>query len=151
ALPSAAVGLAQRLALWLPGDARLLWQLAELANAHGDVATAAALMDGCVGEFGLRDEELLAHRKAVRAAREKEKDAPADAKKEHEAHALAFAPRSSRPLISKSAPADLPPIDPKKVNALAWEVVGQTRLDRHATPTFPKYLKELDGLKVVLH
>lgn len=151
ALPSAAVARAQQLALWLPSDARLLWQLAELANAHGDVVTAAALMEGCVGEFGLRDEELLSHRKLVRAkALEREKDTTSDAKKQHEAHALTFAPRSSRPLINKSALSDLPPIDPKKVNVLGWEVIGETKLDRRARPSFPKYLKELDGLKVVL-
>src|SRR5207248_3172631 len=45
-LPSDAVAVAQQLALWLPADGRLLWQLAELANAHGDVKTAAAIMDG---------------------------------------------------------------------------------------------------------
>ena len=29
----------------------MLWQLGELANAHGDVATAAAILEGCVTEF----------------------------------------------------------------------------------------------------
>src|SRR5262249_13839200 len=43
-LPSEALAAAQQLALWLPADPRLLWQLAELANAHGDVRTAAAIM-----------------------------------------------------------------------------------------------------------
>ncbi len=38
-LPARAVALAQQLALWLPADRRLLWQLAELAAAHGDVAS----------------------------------------------------------------------------------------------------------------
>jgi hypothetical protein len=147
-LPTAAVALTQQLALWLPGDARLLWQLAELANAHGDVATAAAIMDGCVTEFGLRDAELLAHRKIVRAAASERKEE--DAKKAHEAHALLFKPRSSRPLASKTTLADLPPIDSKKTNVLGWEVIGQTTIDRRARPTFPKYLKELDGLKVEL-
>ena len=147
ALPASAAALAQQLALWLPADARLLWQLAELANAHGDVATAAAMMDGCVTEFGLRDPELLAHRRAVRAAADRKPD---DAKKAHEEHALLFKPRSSRPLLSKADAGDLPRIDPDKTNVLAWEVIGQTTIDRRARPTFPKYLKELDGLKVEL-
>ena len=43
----------QRLALSLPGDARVLWQLGELANAYGEVRTAARMFDGCVTEFGL--------------------------------------------------------------------------------------------------
>lgn len=144
-LPAAALALAQQLALWLPHDARLLWQLAELANAHGDLATANALFDGCVTEFGLRDDELMARRRAVRAAR------PRDvAKKDHDAHALAFRPRSSRPLAETIDPADLPPIDKGKANALAWEVVGKTTVGRDGRPSFPKYLRELDGLKVTL-
>src|SRR5262249_33449005 len=51
-LPAHAVATVQHLALVLPSDGRLLWQLAELANAHGDVKTAAAMMDGCVTAFG---------------------------------------------------------------------------------------------------
>lgn len=150
-LPTAAVGLVQRLALWLPSDSRLLWQLAELANAHGDVATAAAIMDGCVTEFSMRDADLLAHRKIVRAAANAlEKKVTPGTKKDHEAHALLFKPRSSRPLVSKSNLAALPAIDPKMVNVLAWEVIGETSVDRQSRPTFAKYLKELDGLKVEL-
>ena len=40
-LPAKAVALTQQLGLWLPADGRLLWQLGELASAHGDVASAA--------------------------------------------------------------------------------------------------------------
>jgi hypothetical protein len=149
-LPAAAVALAQQLALWLPGDARLLWQLAELANAHGDVSTAGAIMDGCVTEFGLRQADLLAHRKVVRAAADELKKSAPGTKKEHAAHALLFKPRSSRPLASKLALTALPAIDPKGVNALAWEVIGETTVDRQARPTFAKYLRELDGKRVVL-
>src|SRR5439155_1205836 len=47
-LPSRAVAVAQQLALWLPADGPLLWQLAELANAHGDFKNGAAMMEGCV-------------------------------------------------------------------------------------------------------
>src|SRR5205085_6042095 len=67
-LPEDAAAVAQRLALSLPADGKLLWQLGELAGAHGDVRTAAAIMDGCVTEFGLRSPELRAHRQANRAA-----------------------------------------------------------------------------------
>jgi hypothetical protein len=149
-LPAAAVAQAQQLALWLPADPRLLWQLAELANAHGDVTTAAAIMDGCVTEFGMRHVDLLAHRKIVRAAaNEVKKDRPGT-KKEHEAHAVLFKPRSSRPLLSKAALAALPPIDPRGDNVLAWEVIAETTLDRRARPSFTKYLRELDGKRVVL-
>lgn len=143
ALPSAAIALAQQLALWLPADGRLLWQLAELANAYGDVATAAAILDGCVTEFGLRDAELQDHRKRLRAAERA-------SKKDHEDHAGLFKPRSSRPLLSKTGLAALPAIDPKGVTPLPWEVLAETTVDRQARPTFAKYLRELDGKRVEL-
>ncbi len=145
-LPADAVAEAQLLALWLPADARLLWQLAELANAHGDVATAAAIMDGCVTEFGLRHPELLAHRQLVRAA--------ADAlgrssKTTHEsAHAVLFKPRSLRPLVGRLDQAPLPAIDPQGVNPLPWTVVSETVIDRPFRPKFARYLQDLDGKQV---
>jgi hypothetical protein len=141
----------QLLALWLPHDGRVLWQLAELANAHGDVATAAAIMDGCVTEFGMRNEELTAHRRLVRA----EADAraantnPPD-KSQHEGHAGLLKTKSSRPLAHHFDQAALPPIDPKGVNAIPWSVVTETVLDKQYRPTFTKYLKELDGKQVQL-
>jgi hypothetical protein len=143
------VGRLQLLALWLPADARLLWQLAEIAGAGGDVVTAAAIMDGCVTEFGLRDPELLAHRKQMRAAA----DALAKAekpgtKKEHGEHTLLFKPKSSRALVRRLALAALPPIDPKGLNLLAWELIGETTVDRQRRPTFPRHLRALDGLRV---
>src|SRR5947209_6766324 len=67
-LPARAVPVVQQLCLWLPQDGRLLWQLAELANATGDVKTAAAIMDGCVDQFGLRAADLRRHRQVLRAA-----------------------------------------------------------------------------------
>jgi hypothetical protein len=147
ALPAAAVALVQQVALWLPADPRLLWQLAELANSHGDITTAAAIMDGCVTEFGLREADLRKHRKLTRAACDK---AARVSKKEHEAHALLFKPRSSRPLVNKSGLAALPKIDPKGLNTLAWEVISETTVDRHARPTFARYLEDLEGKQVVL-
>jgi hypothetical protein len=147
-LPSAAAALTQQLALWLPDDSRLLWHLAELANAHGDVPTAAAIMDGCVTEFGMRDADLLERRKILRAAANEARE-DQGAKKQHEAHAMPLLPRSSRPLAAKEL-TDLPPIDPKRPNALAWEVIGRTAVGRDGRPTFPKYLKDLDNLTVVL-
>ena len=57
-------------------------------------------------------------------------------RKEHEAHALPFKPRSSRPLVSKAALAALPPIKPTGLNALPWELLAETTLDRKARPTF---------------
>jgi hypothetical protein len=147
-LPAAAVARAQQLALWLPADARLLWQLAELAAAHGDVAAAAAIMDGCVTEFGLRDTTLRDHRRAMRAAAdERARNGPS---KEHDASAVAWKPRSSRPLLRRIDAGALPPVKARGVNALPWTVVTETTVDRQYRPTFPRYLKELDGKEVSL-
>jgi hypothetical protein len=152
ALPDDAVARVQLLALWLPADGRLLWQLGELAGAHGDAATAAAIFDGCVTEFGLRSDALSEHRKAAReAADELARTSDPTTKTDHTTnHAGLLKPRSSRPLLHKIEDADLPPIDPKGVNALPWNVVTETVLDKKFRPSFPKYLKELDGKQVQL-
>ncbi len=151
-LPAEAVALVQQLALWLPADGRLLWQLGELAGAHGDVATAAAILEGCVTEFGLRDPELRAHRLAFRAAAdERARAGSEDAKAVHEGHAGALKTRSSRPLARKVDQTPLPPVDPKGVNALPWSVIAETTLDRQYRPTFASYLKELDGKQIQLN
>jgi hypothetical protein len=149
-LPSDAVALVQRLALWLPSDGRLLWQLAELAGAHGDVNTAAAMLEGCVTEFGLRHPDLIAHRQAFRAAAEERSRSSDDARTAHEGHAAVFKPKSSRPLAARLDLPALPPVDPKGVNALPWSVIAETTLDRQYRPTFAGYLKELDGKQVEL-
>lgn len=149
-LPNDAIALVQQLALWLPADGRLLWQLAELAGANGDVATAAAIMDGCVTEFGLRAVELREHRRAYRAAAEERAKSGDNTKPQHEDHAGLFKPRSPRPLSRRLDQAPLPPIDPKGVNGLPWSVVTETTLDRQYRPTFPRYLKDLDRKKVML-
>jgi hypothetical protein len=147
-LPAGAVAQAQQLALWLPADGRLLWQLAELAGAHGDVAAAAAIMDGCVTEFGLRDATLREHRRATRAAAaERARSGPT---KEHDASAAAWKPRSSRPLVRRIDAGELPPVKARGVNALPWTVVAETTVDRQYHPTFPRYLKQLDGKEVSL-
>jgi hypothetical protein len=149
-LPSDAVALVQLLALWLPTDGRLLWQLGELAGAHGDVTAAGAILEGCVVEFGLRDAELLAHRQAFRDAAARARPA-ADVRAAHEGgHAVLFKPRSSRPLARKLEQVPLPPVDPRGVNGLPWAVISETTLDRHYRPTFASYLKELDGHQVQL-
>ncbi|HEY7309533.1 MAG TPA: DUF3299 domain-containing protein [Gemmataceae bacterium] len=149
-LPADVMALMQQLALWLPADGRLLWQLAELAGANGDVATAAAIMDGCVTEFGLRSDDLRRHRRAYRVAADERAKKEGDAKTLHEGHLGLFKPRSPRPLVRKRDQSPLPPIDPKGVNGLPWSVVTETTLDRQYRPTFPRYLKELDGKKVML-
>jgi hypothetical protein len=147
-LSSDALAGAQMLGLWLPADARLLWQLGELAAAHGDVTTAAAILDGCVTEFSLRHPDLREHRQLMRAAAEKRQQE--GAKPQHETHAVAFKPRSSRPLLNRADSTPLPAVDPRGINNLPWAVVTDTTVDAKFRPTFPGYLKELNGKQVSL-
>jgi hypothetical protein len=151
-LPEDAVAITQQLALWLPADGRLLWQLGELAAAHGDVRTAAAIMDGCVTEFGLRAPDLRAHRRANRAAADElaKKAGPGGTKVAHQGHAGGLKPRSSHPLAGQLDRAPLPQINATGVNALPWSVLGDTNVSRQFKVTFPKYLRELDGKQVTL-
>jgi tetratricopeptide (TPR) repeat protein len=152
-LPPEAVAVLQQLALWLPADARLLWQLAEVANATGDVRTAASIMDGCVTEFGLRTPELKEHRQATRAAADelaKKSSAGDDAKATHELHVGGQKPRSTRPLLNRVDLSNLPAVTDKGVNPLPWAVLAATTLDKKFKPTFHKHLEELDGKQVVL-
>jgi len=153
-LPSTAAALAQQLALWLPADGRLLWQLAELANAHGDIRTAAAIMDGCVTEFGLHSPELRRRRQLLRdAGDELAKNTQVDgasANAAHAGHAGVFRPRSKRPLLSMLDAIKLPPVSFTGVNPLPWAVLAETTVDRQFKPTFPKYLHELDGKQIFL-
>jgi hypothetical protein len=142
ALPMDAPALVQQLALWLPADGRLLWQMGELAAVTGDVSAGAAMLDGCVTEFGMRGRELREHRQALRNA--------ADAKSAHDGNAFPLKPRSSRPLVRKIDMAELPPIDPKGVNVLPWTVVTETVVGRKYKVSYPKYLNELDGKQVQL-
>ena len=150
-LPDDAPAVVQQLGLWLPADGRLLWQMAELAAVNGDVTTAAAICDGCVTEFGMRGAELRAHRQALRdAADALASSSDPNAKPAHDANAFPLKPKSSRPLVHKNDPAELPPIDPKGVNVLPWTVVTETVVDRKFHPSFPKYLQELEGKQVQL-
>lgn len=152
-LPADAAALVQQLGLWLPADGLLLWQMAEVAGALGDVRTAAAMTDGCVTEFALGDGELRKHRHAFRAATEAlgEPGVGSAAKTAHEEkHTAALGARSKRPLVSRLDQGDLPAIDAKGVNALPWSVIADTTVDRRFKATFAKYLKELDGKQVTL-
>jgi hypothetical protein len=153
-LPADAAAILQQLGLWLPADGRLLWQMAELANATGDVRIAASILDGCVTEIGMRDPELRRHRQAVRAEADEQGRLAAaagpSARAVHDGHVGGMKPRSRRPLLVHVDDTALPPIDPKGINALPWNVLGETAIDRKYHPTFPKYLHELNGKRVAL-
>jgi tetratricopeptide (TPR) repeat protein len=149
-LPAYAAAVTQQLALWLPADPRLLWQLAELANAYGDVKTAAAMMDGCVTQFGLQARELRRHRQLTRAAADRLPKATPPDPNAHQQHAGGLAFRSHRPLLTKFEDSALPPISASGVNTLPWALLAETKLDEEHHPTFPRYLRELVGKQVSL-
>jgi hypothetical protein len=146
-LPVRAVAVAQQLALWLPADGRLLWQLAELAAAHGDVASAAAMMEGCVVQFGMTNPELRRRRLLLRDAADARNSA---GKADHAKHGQALAFRSLRPLVGTFDLGALPPISATGVNALPWELFAETRVEKPFRPVFPDYLKHLEGKQVAL-
>ena len=146
-LPADAVALLQRLGLALPADGRLLWQLGELANARGDVRTAAGILEGCVSEFGLGSPELRTRRARYR------EEAARIAKLSDEDHAkyrgdIDF--KSPRPLPRKLDAAALPDIRPDGVNDVPWPVVTETSVGRGFKPAFAKHLRNLDGKRVAL-
>lgn len=148
-LPARAVALTQQLALWLPADGRLLWQLAELANAHGDLVSAAAMFDGCVLQFGMTSPEVRRRRLLLRdAADSLAKSGPATF--DHTKHGGGLAFRSARPLTTKLDAASLPPISAAGVNPVPWELFGETTVGKPFRPVFADYLRQLDGKQVAL-
>jgi tetratricopeptide (TPR) repeat protein len=144
-VPADAAAVVQQLCLWLPADGRLLWQLAEIAKATGDVRTAANILDGCVAEFGMASPNLRARRAKYRA----EADALAKAV-DHTAHAGTLAFASARPLGSTFDASKLPAVKADRANALAWPALGETTVGKGFTPKFLKYVESLDGLRVTL-
>jgi hypothetical protein len=150
-LPAHAPATAQYLSLSLPADGRLLWQLAELANAFGDVKTAASMMDGCVTAFNMNNKELRAHRHLLREAADKLAKATVGPKMEHEEkHTSAWPARSKRPLLTRLDNSPLPAISATEINVMPWELLAETSVDKKFRPTFANYLKELDGKQVRL-
>lgn len=150
-LPAKAVGQTQQLALWLPADGQLLWLLAELANAHGDVANAAAMMDGCVTAFGMSNPELRSHRQQTRLAAEQLAKQMGDDKTAHkQTHVSTLKFLSKRPLMQRLDGTPLPAIIADGVNTLPWDVMGDTVLGRKFPPTFPQYLHDLSGKEVTI-
>jgi hypothetical protein len=145
------VGLTQQLALWLPNDGPLLWQLAEFANAFGDVRTAASLMEGCVSQFGMTNRDLRRRRLLFKETVEKLPPLTLGEKAGHkEGHLGGLTFRSRKPLISDLLPSTLPAINDTGVNHLPWEVFGSTTFEGKFPPKFSNYLKELDGKTVSL-
>jgi tetratricopeptide (TPR) repeat protein len=148
-LPTKAVEITQQLALWLPADGPLLWQLGELANAHGDFPNGAAMLEGCVAQFGMASPALKAHRQILREAVDNLPKAKLGAEHE-EKHVGTIAFRSRRPLISQTLAGALPAIDPKGINPVPWELFGESAIEKPFKVSFPKYLQELQGKQIAM-
>lgn len=146
-LPTDDVAVVQQLALWLPGDGRLLWLLGELANAHGDVRTAAGILEGCVSEFALAAPLARQHRKEYREAADGVAKLP-DA--EHAKYRGDIPFKSARPLLREFDLTTLPEIRADGENALPWPVLNETTIAKPFKPNYLKYLKQLDGKKVAI-
>ncbi|WP_020473144.1 DUF3299 domain-containing protein [Zavarzinella formosa] len=146
-LPTDDVALVQQLALWLPADGRLLWQLGELANAHGDVRTTASILEGCVSEFALAAPEVRLHRKQYREAADAIGKLP-DA--EHAKFRGDIAFKSTRALQREFDLTTLPEIRPDGTNLLPWPVLNETTIEKPFKPNFLKHLRQLDGKKVAI-
>jgi hypothetical protein len=146
-LPADDVALVQQLALWLPADGRLLWLLGELANVHGDVRTAASILDGVVTEFALTAQDAREHRKAYRAAADEIAKLPDS---EHAKYRGDIVFKSTRPVGRTLDATALPAIRPDGINPLPWAVLSETIVDKPFKPRFHKHLEQLDGKKVSL-
>jgi len=146
-LPADAAAVAQQLALWLPADGRLLWQLGELANAYGDVRTAANILDGCVTELGMAAPELRRHRQAYRVAADEIAKLPDD---EHAKYKGDLVTKSARALARKFDLSRLPPVRADGVNDIPWPVLAETTMAKSFKPRFVRYLEELEGKRVAL-
>jgi hypothetical protein len=64
-LPPDAIAIVQQLLLWDPSDNRLLWQLAELYNAEGNLGPAKDLFDLCADARKYSHPQLMDHRRIV--------------------------------------------------------------------------------------
>jgi len=146
-LPQDAAAIVQQLALWLPADGRLLWQLGEIANAHGDVRTAANILDGCISEFALASPDARARRALYRAAADEIAKLPDD---QHEKFRGDLKTKSPRPLLRKLDSSMLPAVRPDGVNTLPWIVLGETSVGKPFKPKFAPYLDDLDGKRVAM-
>lgn len=146
-LPADDAAVVQQLLLWLPSDGRLLWQLGEIANAHGDVRTATNILDGCVIEFRLASTDLRERRALYLKASEAIAMLP-DA--EHEKYRGDLKMKSPRPLVKKLDSSVLPAIQPNGVNSLSWLVLEETTVVRPFKPRFAKYLDDLEGKRIAM-
>jgi hypothetical protein len=154
-VPPGALALVQQLALWLPADGKLIWQLGEIAAALGDLRAGRDLLELAVGEFGLSQPALRARRLELRGlVKEQDRQALLNLsaqQEQHSGHASPINFKSRRALrVQRLDTRDLPPVSKTEVNPAPWGLFLETSVDRRFRPTFPKHLRELEGCKVTL-
>ncbi|VTS02692.1 tetratricopeptide repeat protein [Tuwongella immobilis] len=143
---TAAVATLQRVALWLPADGRVLWQLGERVFQLGDLRTAVAILDGCVGEFALGNPELRRNRTKWREELDRIEADPMG----HLQARTRLAAKSNRPLLRRFDPAILPKIQPTGITPLPWPILGETSMGNRFPPRYPDYVTRLNGRRVQL-
>ncbi|MGL6073723.1 MAG: hypothetical protein ACRC8S_06135 [Fimbriiglobus sp.] len=143
-LPTDALVQVQALAMSLPNDGRLLWQLGELANASGDFRTAANILEGCVSEFALSSPDVRRRREIYREAVDRVEKAE---KHVPEKSTIVF--RSIRPLVTAVDLARLPQVRKDEINDVSWVVFAETELSGSKLKFLP-YVEQLDGLQIRL-
>ena len=150
-LPKNAVAVAQQLSLWLPADSRLLWQLAEIANAFGDIRMAANMMDGQVTQYNLRNPALLQHRRIIKLAVKELPAVTIGSQTNHKKHVGGLLAKSKRPLLTKLDTSILPPITATGTNRMPWALLKETEVGSKFRPKFDNYLQKLGGKRVTLN
>ena len=142
-LPADAVATVQQLALWLPADARLIWQTAELANAAGDPRAATILLEIATAELGASFDALRKRKQLFAAAADAREHQPDHLR--HTAISMAKSPRPLRKLFDESS---TPAIRAEGENTLPWALLTSATMGKK--PDFPPYLKRLDGKNVTI-
>ncbi len=143
-LPNDAPEIVQQLLLWFPQDGRLLWLLAEVANARGDTRTAASVLEGVV-ESGITCKDARERRRVYRAESDRIAKLPDD---EHAKYRGDIEFRCTKPYTRALDVAKLPEIRPEGINSLPWLVVNETVIGRPFRPKMHKHLSQLDGKTV---
>lgn len=141
-LGASTTGELQVLALWFPSDGRLLAQTGVLCAALGDVRQAALLLEGAVGEFGVRDPFVMKLRAKCKDLAAK----PGD----HTPHGLVMKYRSARPLEDTTLLPSFPPPVKGVRTEVPWIVFSKTKVSPKHDPEFPNYLKSLAGTDLAM-
>ncbi|MFO0866389.1 MAG: hypothetical protein U0744_17385 [Gemmataceae bacterium] len=104
--------------------------------------TAAAMLDGCVVQFGMTDRTLRRHRTLLREAADQ---IPKSAEPHERTHVGKLTFRSRRPLLARLDTAPLPAILADGVNPIPWELLSETTVEKPFRLRPAKYVSELEG------